>query len=54
MIALDTSAIVAIACSEPEEETFTRLIALKEALVGTPTLLGSQAGAREQAAGIRR
>jgi ribonuclease VapC len=39
LIALDTSAIVAIACSEPEEEAFNRLIALKEALVGTPTLL---------------
>ncbi|HEX8168271.1 MAG TPA: type II toxin-antitoxin system VapC family toxin [Beijerinckiaceae bacterium] len=39
MIALDTSAIVAIACSEPEEEAFNRLISTKEALVGTPTLL---------------
>jgi ribonuclease VapC len=39
MIALDTSAIVAIACSEPEEETFNRLISTREALVGTPTLL---------------
>jgi ribonuclease VapC len=39
MIALDTSAIVAIACAEPEEEAFNRLISLREALVGTPTLL---------------
>jgi ribonuclease VapC len=39
MIALDTSAIVAIACSEPEEEAFNRLISTKEAVVGTPTLL---------------
>jgi ribonuclease VapC len=39
MIALDTSAIVAIACSEPEEEAFNRLISTKEALVGTPTLV---------------
>ncbi len=39
MIALDTSAIVAIACAEPEEESFSRLIARREALVGTPTLV---------------
>lgn len=39
MIALDTSALVAIACAEPEEEEFNRLIAVKSALVGTPTLL---------------
>jgi ribonuclease VapC len=42
MIALDTSAIVAIACSEPEEEAFNRLISTREALVGTPTLLESR------------
>ena len=30
MIALDTSAIVAIACSEPEEEAFNRLISTRE------------------------
>ena len=42
MIALDTSAIVAIALSEPEDEPFNRLIAANEALVGTPTLLETQ------------
>ncbi|MCB1489675.1 MAG: type II toxin-antitoxin system VapC family toxin [Bauldia sp.] len=39
MIALDTSAIVAIALAEPEEEAYSREIARREALVGTPTLL---------------
>lgn len=39
MIALDTSAIVAIACAEPEEEDFNKLISQREALVGTPTLV---------------
>ena len=39
MISLDTSAIVAIALEEPEEEEFNRLIVLREALVGTPTLV---------------
>ncbi|GJE00981.1 type II toxin-antitoxin system VapC family toxin [Methylobacterium isbiliense] len=40
MIVLDTSAIVAIALCEPEEETFSRVIASHDAaLVGTPTLL---------------
>lgn len=39
MIALDTSAIVAIALDEEEEEPFNKLIAAREALVGTPTLL---------------
>jgi ribonuclease VapC len=39
MIALDTSAIVAIALGEPEEDEFSRAIASREALVGTPTLL---------------
>lgn len=39
MIALDTSAIVAIALSEDEEERFNRVIATREALVGTPTLV---------------
>ena len=39
MIALDTSAIVAIALGEPEEDEFSREIASREALVGTPTLL---------------
>jgi ribonuclease VapC len=39
LIALDSSAIVAIALAEPESEEFSRLIAAMEALVGTPTLL---------------
>jgi ribonuclease VapC len=39
MIALDTSAIVAIALSEPEEWDFNRLIAHRRAVVGTPTLV---------------
>lgn len=39
MIALDTSAIVAIALDEDEAETFDRAIASGEALIGTPTLL---------------
>jgi len=39
MIALDTSAIVAIALGEAEEEPFSRIIAASGALVGTPTLL---------------
>ena len=38
MIALDTSALVAIACAEPEEGAFIRLVAKHEALVGTPIL----------------
>jgi ribonuclease VapC len=39
MIALDTSAIVAIALDEDEAETFDRAIASEEALIGAPTLL---------------
>jgi len=39
MIALDTSAIVAIALDESEAEIFDRAIVSEEALVGTPTLL---------------
>ena len=39
MIALDTSAIVAIALGEPEEDVFSRAIASREALIGTPTLI---------------
>ena len=39
MIALDTSAIVAIALDEQEEEYFSRKIAIEQALVGTPTLV---------------
>jgi ribonuclease VapC len=39
MIALDTSALVAIACAEPEESDFSRLIAKHEALVSTQILL---------------
>lgn len=39
MIALDSSAVVAIALAEPEAADFNRLIATQEALIGTPTLL---------------
>lgn len=39
MIALDTSAIVAMALGEPEADAFARAIARAEALVGTPTLV---------------
>ncbi len=39
MFALDSSAIVAIALGEPEEELFSNLIGVHEALVGTPTLV---------------
>jgi len=42
MIALDTSAIVAIALDEDEAETFDRVIASEEVLIGTPTLLESR------------
>ncbi len=42
MIALDTSAIVAIALVEAEEEAFVRAIAMHDALLGTPTLLESR------------
>jgi ribonuclease VapC len=38
VIALDTSAIVAIAMEEDEAEAFNRAIAWREAVVGTPTL----------------
>ena len=41
MIALDSSAIVAIALEEPEVGDFKALIARFEALVGTPTLFES-------------
>lgn len=39
MIALDTSAIIAIVREEHEAERFAELIALEDAIVGTPTLL---------------
>lgn len=39
MIALDTSAIVAIALAEEERDAFIRVIAVRRALVGAPTLL---------------
>lgn len=42
MIALDTSAIVAIALVEAEEEAFSRAIAINKAILGTPTLLESR------------
>ncbi|UMY17897.1 type II toxin-antitoxin system VapC family toxin [Methylobacterium organophilum] len=39
MIAVDTSAIVAILTAEPEEEGFLRLIASGGAVIGAPTLV---------------
>ena len=42
MIALDTSAIVAIALGEAEAEEFSRQIAVREALVGAPNLVESR------------
>jgi ribonuclease VapC len=39
VIALDTSAIVAIAMNEVEAETFDRVIGWRQAIVGTPTLV---------------
>lgn len=39
MIALDTSAVVAIALKESEEEAYSRQIVLNEAVIGAPTLL---------------
>jgi ribonuclease VapC len=42
MIALDSSAIVAIALEEQEASAFRRQIVLHDAIVGTPTLLETQ------------
>jgi ribonuclease VapC len=39
MIALDTSAIAAIAFGEPEADAFNRQIAIRGAVVGAPTLV---------------
>jgi ribonuclease VapC len=39
VIALDTSAIVAIAMNEVEAEAFGRVIGWRQAIVGTPTLV---------------
>lgn len=39
MIALDSSAVVAIALSEPEEPAFSRAIAIEHAIVGAPTMV---------------
>jgi ribonuclease VapC len=39
LIALDTSAIIPIALSEPEREEFCRIIVRSGALVGAPTLV---------------
>jgi ribonuclease VapC len=39
MIALDTSAVVAIALHEPEEEPYSTHIVERGALIGAPTLL---------------
>jgi ribonuclease VapC len=38
LIAIDSSALVAIAKKEPEEEAFAQLIGVAEAIVGAPTL----------------
>lgn len=38
MIALDASAVVAIAMDEPEAEAFERAIASREAIIGAPSL----------------
>lgn len=43
MIAVDTSAIVAMAFDEAEAEPFTRLIVERSAIVGTPTLVEASA-----------
>ena len=39
MIALDTSAVVAIAPHEPEEEPYSQLIILRGAIIAAPTLI---------------
>ncbi len=39
MIAVDTSALIAIALAEPEAEAFDRLIVMRTALIGAPILL---------------
>ena len=39
MIALDSSAIVAIALREPEADQYLDLVALQQAIVGAPTLV---------------
>lgn len=39
MIALDTSALVAIALLEPEAEAFDRLVSSRATLIGAPTLV---------------
>ena len=38
MIALDASAVVAVALDEPEAEAFGRAIAAREAVIGAPSL----------------
>ena len=38
MIALDTSAIVAVALDEPEREKFREIILTQQSLIGAPTL----------------
>jgi ribonuclease VapC len=38
LIALDTSALVAMANGEPEDDIFSKIIAQHEALIGTPTI----------------
>ena len=42
MIALDTSAVVAIAMQEPEEESYSECIIRQGAVIGAPTLIECQ------------
>jgi ribonuclease VapC len=39
VVALDTSAIIAILLEEPEEEVFSRIVAFRGAVVGAPSLV---------------
>ena len=48
MIALDSSALVAIAVLEPEAEDFVNLIAVQPCIVGTPTVLETSMVVRDR------
>lgn len=48
MIALDTSALIAIACDEPERIAFARAIADNRCLIGLPTALETHMVLRRQ------
>ncbi len=54
MIAVDTSAIVAIAMGEAEAELFDLEIAAREAIVGAPTLLEARLVLSEKMPGFAR